>query len=53
MKTGFTKRMTFSLYDYMFDSQQLRFLMDCLQETANVKGCCIEARCEWAAQHCF
>ena len=53
MKTGFTARTTFSLYNYMFDPQQLCFLIDCLQETENVKGCCIEAGCAWGYTTAF
>ncbi len=53
MKTGFTARTTFSLYDYMFDPQQLHFLMDCLQDTESAKGCCIEAGCAWGRTTVF
>ncbi|HEY1782225.1 MAG TPA: TylF/MycF/NovP-related O-methyltransferase [Roseiarcus sp.] len=53
MKTGFMERMTFSVYDYMFDPQQLFFLTNCLQETANVKGCCIEVGCAWGHTTAF
>lgn len=45
MRTGFTSRTIFSVYNYMFEPQQLRFLMDCIQNTASVNGCCVEAGC--------
>jgi len=45
MKTGLTARTIFSVYDYMYDPQQLKFLMDCIQETSGVTGCCVEAGC--------
>jgi hypothetical protein len=45
MRTGFTARTIFTVYDYMFDPEQLRFLMDCIEQTARVDGCCLEAGC--------
>jgi O-methyltransferase len=45
MRTGVTARAAFSVYNYMFYPHQLRFLMDCIQDTANVPGCCVEAGC--------
>ena len=45
MRTGITARTIFGLYDYMFDPQQLKFLMDCIQDTASIPGCCVEAGC--------
>ena len=45
MRTGFAAQTIFSVYDYMFDPQQLRFLMDCIQDTENVIGCCVEVGC--------
>jgi O-methyltransferase len=49
LRTGITARTMFGVYDYMFDPQQLRFIMDCIQETSGVAGCCVEAGC--AAGH--
>ncbi len=45
MKTGVGSHAIFSVYNYMFDPQQLRFLMDCIQETSSISGCCVEAGC--------
>jgi O-methyltransferase len=45
MRTGITAREEFSVYNYMFYPHQLRFLMDCIQDTANVPGCCAEVGC--------
>ena len=44
--SGLGVRSTFSVYDYMYDPQQLRFIIDCIEETDSVKGCCVEAGCE-------
>lgn len=45
MWTGINSRSTFGVYSYMFDPRQLRFLMDCVQDTAKIPGCCVEAGC--------
>src|SRR5262249_6980206 len=43
----------FSVYNYMFDPEQLRFLMDCVVATKNVPGACVEAGCAKGATTAF
>ena len=45
MRTGIHAGTMFNVYSYMFDPRQLRFLMDCIQDTAGIPGCCVEAGC--------
>ena len=45
MSTGINTRSIFGVYGYMFDPRQLRFLMDCIQDTSKIPGCCVEAGC--------
>jgi hypothetical protein len=45
IQTGIGKEPIFSVYNYMFDPAQLRFLMDLVAETADVPGSCVEAGC--------
>ena len=45
MRTGISAGTIFNVYGYMFDPRQLRFLMDCIQDTAGIPGCCVEAGC--------
>jgi O-methyltransferase len=45
LRTGINARTIFGVYDYMFDPRQLRFLMDCILDTASIPGCCVEAGC--------
>lgn len=44
-RTGIGRRPVFSVYNYMFEPDQLRFLMDMVTETADVPGTCVEAGC--------
>ena len=43
MRTGISAQTVFNVYNYMFDPLQLRFLMDCIQDTSRIPGCCVEA----------
>lgn len=45
LRTGIGKEVIFSIYNYMFTPEQLRFLMDVLVCVANVSGSCVEAGC--------
>lgn len=45
MKTGIFDHSVFSLYKYMFSPSQLVFLTQCLAETRDVPGCCVEIGC--------
>jgi hypothetical protein len=45
LRTGIGREPMFSVYNYMFNPEQLRFLMDSLMETADTEGCCVEAGC--------
>lgn len=45
MRTGLFDRSIFTLYRYMFSPNQLVFLTQCLTETRDVPGCCIEIGC--------
>ena len=45
LQTGIGKERMFSVYNYMFDPEQLRFLMDAVLETADTEGSCVEAGC--------
>jgi O-methyltransferase len=45
IRTGIGHRPVFSVYNYMFDPEQLRLLMDLVVEAAEVPGSCVEAGC--------
>jgi len=49
LRSGIGKELLFSVYNYMFDPEQLHFLMDALTEVADVKGACVEAGCAGGA----
>jgi hypothetical protein len=49
IRTGIGKEPMFAVYNYMFDPEQLRFLMDLVAETADVPGSCVEAGCAHGA----
>jgi O-methyltransferase len=53
MRTGINAHATFDVYNYMFDPGQLRFLMDCITETAQITGCYVEAGCARGATTVF
>lgn len=53
MRAGLHAHSTFSVYNYMFTPGQLRFLMDCVTETAGIGGCCVEAGCAQGATTVF
>jgi hypothetical protein len=53
MKRGHSGRALFSVYNYMFDPEQLRFLMDCILATENIRGACVEAGCAKGATTAF
>lgn len=43
------EREFFSVYPYMFDPVQLRWLMDCLTRTASISGSIVEVGCAYGA----
>lgn len=49
IRTGIGKQPVFSVYQYMFDPEQLRFLMDIVTETASIPGSYVEAGCAHGA----
>jgi SAM-dependent methyltransferase len=53
IKHGHSGHPMFSVYNYMFDPEQLRFLMDCILATQNISGACVEAGCAKGATTAF
>jgi O-methyltransferase len=53
MRTGLNAQSTFGAYNYMFTPGQLRFLMDCVTETAGIPGCYVEAGCAYGTTTAF
>lgn len=45
LRTGIGKDIIFSVYNYMFTPEQLRFLMDALVDVTDISGVCVEAGC--------
>ena len=46
-------RNVWSVYDYMFSPNQLIFLTQCLTETRDVPGCCVEIGCAYGRTTAF
>jgi O-methyltransferase len=49
VRTGIGQEQIFSVYQYMYDPEQLRLLMDLIVETASIPGNCVEAGCAYGA----
>ena len=46
-------RKAFSAYDYMFTPRQLIYFTQCLSETRDVPGCCVEVGCAYGQTTAF